>query len=219
MNLNLRDYVLELCAVLFGTILFGVGCDTSSSVSTRIVRNFDGTLFKIVEVVDQPRRYGHPDIMQIGGRRVAEHVICPVTEPKAKWVGSVRPIAIHHDDRQYYLVALDADNPGKAVFRFYTFATNWTEIGAGVFPKRMGIQNLSLSTNAGCDRAGMPIDEVRLISEMNVTNDYFRLSLTARLWEGLETAKPYYEISGRPVGVELLQSYKEKFIRVPRAGP
>lgn len=205
----------KICILLFfvvGVDSLFCGCDDGTDTVTDMIRNYDGTGFEVVRSMKEPRRYGHPDIYQIGGSRKTQYSVMPLVNKSAVWDGVCLPVGFHKKDNKYYLIVLDSHNPLKAVFRYYNYDTNWTEIKREKYPRQMAIQNLSLSTNNGFDSAGSPINEAVLVSEMNVSNAYFQTTMTAYLWKGMINGKEYYKNKGTRVEMELLMNYKNQYI-------
>ena len=183
-------------AVLIGILLLaGVTAGVAVGVYTafyerestdwvEVVRLWNEQPLEVRQSYSQRVYHGNPHAFGWGGGDPRSEVTFNVDGTTYRWEGGYIPIAIQKDSSGIYIVVFDRETPNHTGFRLYRAKgpSVWDEIPPSDFPKHLAIQNTWLR------------EDNEIVAKMDPGDNWFRRSLTARLWSYLIDPAFKYEV-------------------------
>jgi hypothetical protein len=133
------------------------------------------------------------------------------------WKGKEFPITLREHKTSLYIVGFNRQKIDACRLVFYKLGkegVGFEVISPADFPRQIATQNMSMNLIIGERhvRVGKDlIDTWPVIRSLDITNRYFKLSLTAAMWYQLETGKEYYMQSRSDLTQQFLQDYVAKY--------
>jgi hypothetical protein len=133
------------------------------------------------------------------------------------WKGKEIIISLREYDGTLYMVGYNREESQKSRLAFFKLnqkGTGFMPIKAADFPKQIATQNMALDLGYGNRhvRVGEDfIDTWSVIRSLDITNRYFKLSLTAAMWYQLETGTEYYKQSRSDLTQQFLKDFVTKY--------
>jgi hypothetical protein len=170
------------------------------------IKLLNGNTIKVFHHYSQRAMYGPLHFLIGGGGE--KYVVCFEYRGTVYiWQCLDIPIVIQFWKNDLYMVMLDIEN-FSLQFRFYKYKKKLIEISSKDFPKSVAIQNRWISDGTGLLSSHKTFTKYKI----DPNDDFFRYSVTAKIWLRLENGIDFRESRYQEVDKDFLIEYKKKYI-------
>lgn len=124
-------------------------------------------------------------------------------------------LSLREKDGVLYMIFLNRIDIHRITYDFYKLSDDgreFVQIEPKDYPKDIATQNrIFASFNKGRDRYGNPVDDFKLLTELDVENVYFTFLSTAGIWICIEKGLQYYELPDQEEKHAIIKEYKHKY--------
>lgn len=151
---------------------------------------------------------GHPHVFGFGGGDPRHELKFARDGVAYVWKGPFIPVVLDFDGATPVLVVFDRETDfAHVTYRYYRYEKKtWKQRPLETFPRQLALQNMWLTKNNAEDQ----FETVRL---RDPESDYFRRSLTARLWYCMVNGKQYWQVESQSIPSEFLRDYKNQYLQ------